>query len=354
MATITKRRNADRSSSYLAQVRVRPFKPVAKAFPSRDEAEAWAKELETSLRTDKDGGAVRRDLSAFTVKQLAEEYLADEAATSLKSFRSTQDRLAWWVNTYGGERVRSLGVLKLREARDRLKPGRAPATVNRYVAAMRSCWNWGIAAGLVPADKAWPKRLMLTEPEGRTRYLTDAELVALLDAAKAHSPAIYAAIVVSLATGIRRGELLRLKWTDIDLEAPARLRVLEAKNRTPRAVHLPATAVDALKALRREAIVGTRAVFLDGEGAPLTTHTLETPWRDVRAAAKLKDFRWHDLRHSCASYLAQNGASLLEIGRVLGHKSQQVTLRYSHLVEGAPVTGHDKLDKKLRDPGQPT
>ena len=54
------------------------------------------------------------------------------------------------------------------------------------------------------------------------------------------------------------------------------------------------------------------------------------------------------LRHTCASYLAQNGANLLEIGSVLGHKSPSVTQRYAHLIEGAPVTGHTKLDDKLR------
>ena len=72
------------------------------------------------------------------------------------------------------------------------------------------------------------------------------------------------------------------------------------------------------------------------------------PWKAVRSAAGLKDFRWHDLRHSCASYLAQNGSGLLEIGNVLGHKSPSVTARYSPLVEGAPLPAHAGLDKKLR------
>jgi site-specific recombinase XerD len=68
----------------------------------------------------------------------------------------------------------------------------------------------------------------------------------------------------------------------------------------------------------------------------------------VRAAAKPQDFKWHDLRHSCASFLAQNGANLLEIGSELGHKSVTATLRYAHLVDANPVTGHAGLEAKLK------
>jgi site-specific recombinase XerD len=69
----------------------------------------------------------------------------------------------------------------------------------------------------------------------------------------------------------------------------------------------------------------------------------------VRAAAGLVDFRWHDLRHSCASFLAQNGASLVEIGSVLGHSSPSVTAKYAHMVAGRPITGADKLAAKLQE-----
>ena len=65
--------------------------------------------------------------------------------------------------------------------RSKLQPGRAPATVNRHLSAMRACWNWARSAGLIPQDRLWPSRLMLTEPKGRTRYLTDDELAACIE-----------------------------------------------------------------------------------------------------------------------------------------------------------------------------
>lgn len=348
MATILRKPNANRTVSYVAQVRVRPFKPIAKSFATKSEAERWAEETEASLRENRKAGAQRPDLPNLTLAGLNKEYLKDDAVTSLRSAKSTEDRLAWWTLHYGTELVRDLDPLALRAARDKLRPGRAPATVNRYIAAQRAAWNWGRNAGLVPRNAPWPTRLMLREPKGRTRYLSDDELAALLKAARATGPVIHAAIIVAVSTGVRRGELLRLRWADVTLEAPASLRILETKNGTSRAVHLPSVAVAALKELKRGKVIG-RPVFLNADGEALRPAQLDSLWAKVRKAASLRDFKFHDLRHSCASFLAQNGATLLEIGSVLGHKSPSVTQRYSHLIAGQAVTGHSALDKKVRE-----
>jgi integrase len=347
---VYERKNADRSKSYVAQVRVPPFKPVAKSFERKGEAETWARETASALNSQRERGADRSDLSVLTVKNLIDDFRADEKVKQRKYFADLELLLAWWSNQYGTERVADLGVLKLRAARDKLKrhggKERAPATINRYLSAMRACWNWGRNAGLVPQDRGWPSQLLLSEPRGRSRYLSDDELNAMLKACESDQ-AMHAAIIVSLATGVRQGELLRLKWSDVDFDRQ-RVRVLESKNGEARAVHLPAVAVQALKALKRGNVVGQRHVFIAARGKPLTRNSLSGKWKPLRKAAGLANFRWHDLRHSCASFLAQKGATLLEIGSVLGHKSPSVTLRYSHLVQGAPVTGHAALDEKLR------
>ncbi|MGH8260110.1 MAG: tyrosine-type recombinase/integrase, partial [Steroidobacteraceae bacterium] len=183
-------------------------------------------------------------------------------------------------------------------------------------------------------------------------YLTDDELAALLKAAAEHSPTMHAAILISLGCGIRQGELRRLKWADVDLEKQ-RLRVLLSKNNESRSVYMPAATVEALRVLKRAPVVG-QTVIADEEGQTVPKDWLEYRWRLIREAAGLKDrdFHWHDMRHSCASFLAQQGANLLEIGSVLGHRSPSVTMRYAHLVESAPVTGHVKLDEKLRSGDQ--
>ena len=185
--------------------------------------------------------------------------------------------------------------------------------------------------------------------KGRTRDLSDEELARVLADASARSPTMHAAILVSLGCGIRQSELRRLKWADVDLDKK-RLRVLVTKNDESRTIYMPQPVVDALRLLKRAPVVGQH-VIANEEGQPVEKEWLEYRWRLIREAAGLVDFHWHDLRHSCASFLAQNGSTLLEIGSVLGHKSPSVTMRYSHLVQGAPVTGATKLDEKLRGPG---
>jgi integrase len=282
----------------------------------------------------------------LTLGDLVDHFREDPENKRLRYFDSLELLLAWWVNGYGTVRLLEVNVLMLRSARERLGHGRKPATVNRYLSAMRSAWNWGRSAGLIPQDHPWPQRLMLTEDNERQRYLELDELNGLMDAARKHSRVMHAAVVTSVGCGLRQGELLRLTWADVDLKKQ-QLRILRTKNDEPRSVWAPQSVCDALKTLKRGKVVGTAHVFLTERGEPLDKGTLRHRWLQVRDVAGLADFRWHDLRHSCASFLAQQGASLLEIGSVLGHRSSSVTRRYAHLVEGAPVTGQDKLDSVL-------
>jgi integrase len=348
MASYQRYRNEDGTTSVVAQVRIKPFKPIAKSFPTKPAAKDWADAKERELKAQRKHGADRADLPSLTVRTLIKEFLADGETKALAYFSDLERLCAWWVNEFGTNKVADVGVLKLRAARDTLvADGLANSTVNRYLSAFRSCWNWARASGLLPQERGWPSRLLLTEPRGRARYLTDDELSKVLDAAKDHSAVMHAAVLVSLATGVRQGELLRMTWSDVDLDRK-RVQILETKNDQPRAVHLPAVAVEALKALKKLPVVSTTSVFVSDNGKALKKAHLDKRWRGIRTTAGLKNFRWHDLRHSCASFLAQKGATLLEIGSVLGHKSPSVTMRYSHLVAGAPVTGSAALDDKLR------
>jgi integrase len=114
-----------------------------------------------------------------------------------------------------------------------------------------------------------------------------------------------------------------------------------------RSVYIPAIVVTCLRQLRRAPVIG-QTIICDENGQPTNKSWLSYQWKPVRAAARLQDFRWHDLRHSCASFLAQHGANLLEIGSVLGHRSPAATLRYAHLVDAKPVTGHAGLEANLK------
>jgi integrase len=354
MATYFKRKNGDRTISIVTNVRVKGFKPTSKSFRTLGDAKAWAEPLEKQLKDQAKRGGARADISTLNLGALIAEYLEDPNTRALKSIDDLHDRLDWWSAEaqLATTKVIEFGVVQLRAARAKLaasgrKGKRAPGTVNRHLSALRSCWNWGRAAGLIAMERAWPTKLLLKEPQGRMVFLSTDELAALLKAAES-DPVVRAAILVSIATGIRQGELLlKLRWKDVDLDKGT-ITLHDTKNKSSRRVHVPKSAVDALTALRQAAVVSPVYVFITAKGEPLKKSWLRTRWVKIRAAAGLNDFHWHDLRHSNASFLAQNGATLLEIGSVLGHKSPATTKRYAHLVEGKAVKGHAELDALLR------
>ena len=176
MAAIKVTKNADGSKVYGAQVRLKGFDPVYKSFPNRADCVAWRDKLTLELKKQRTQGSVRPDLPSLTVAALNAAYLADPGTVNDHAERyvaGLRRALAWWSLHYGSTKVMELGPLQLREARDKLLGGtvrgggkRAPATVVRRLAAQRSAWRWGQAAGLVPRDHAWSPRLM---PKGSPR-----------------------------------------------------------------------------------------------------------------------------------------------------------------------------------------
>lgn len=169
------------------------------------------------------------------------------------------------------------------------------------------------------------------EHSGIVRYLSDGEREALLTACKASSdPNIHCAIVLALATGARAGNLQMLTWDDVDLERWT-LRFVQTKNREPRYVPVVGPAQAILRAHFDRDPTGKGWGF---KGSRYDVPAdLDKPWRIVRAAAGLvgdKRCRFHDLRHTTASYLTMNGASLAEVAEALGHRTLVMAKRYSH------------------------
>lgn len=368
--------NGDGSTSFLAQVFVAPFDRVSKKFnelkhggkkAARIAAEEWWQRTDEELREQlKSSKKPRAELSTITLGEIILLYLADPKTKRLRTYDDTHRLLCWWKDYYGATRAGECDSIIWFEGRDRLyygrklmtdnqtagevvEPVRAEGTVNRYLSAMRGCWSWARIAHYIKDHQRWPEKgLMLDEPKSRTRFLSDDERKSLLAVARDFSPAMLAAIKVSLGCGIRQGELLRLDWADVDF-AGETLSIHITKNDQPRKVHLPQEAADALRTLRRgvvRAIGGP--VFIMDDGTRIKKSTLESRWNVVRERAGLVDFKWHDLRHSCASILAQEGSNLTQIGEVLGHKSPAVTKKYVHFVQGAPLPAHARLNEKLR------
>ena len=182
------------------------------------------------------------------------------------------------------------------------------------------------------APKGWvnPCRSVEKRSEAgtaKTRFLDDAERVRLLAACKASTwPKLYLLVLLALTTGARKGELLGLRWEDIDLQQGL-AHIGRSKNGDPKALPLVAAVAEELQRLK----AAPGALVFASLKVPTKAMSIEGLWRQALKDAHIRGFRFHDLRHSCASFLAKSGATLLEIADLLGHRQISMTKRYSHL-----------------------
>ncbi len=276
-----------------------------------------------------EGKAVRdrcldvRPLKEARFGEFAEEFLK-YARTQMRAWTRYQTSIGNLTPFFGNQFMTAIDA----ESIERYKQARVanvePSTVNRDLQCLRRMFNLAIVWRYVSES---PLRFVkfYREKSGRIRYLTRDEFGKLLEACP---EALKPAVTVAVHTGMRQGELLALRWPDVDLENGF-ASVNDPKNGTPRKVPLNKTVRELLGRLRREA--RSEKVFCDGEGQPYASRTLQWQFHRAVKDAKIENFRFHDLRHTCASWLAMAGVPILTIKEVLGHKDIRMTLRYSHL-----------------------
>jgi integrase len=221
-----------------------------------------------------------------------------------------------------------------------------PGAANRVLAlaskmfGLAELWKWR-------PEGSNPCRGVRKHAEGkRERFLSTDELKALataLNAAKAtESPYVIAAIRLLVLTGARLGEVLQLRWEQIDFERGV-ARLPDSKTGAKN-IYLAAPAAQLLADLpRRE----RNPFVICGEKPRKPLVNIQRPWRRIRKAAGLNDVRLHDLRHSFASVAAVGGASLPLIGGLLGHASPATTARYTHLADDPLRSLNDRVAGRI-------
>jgi len=215
---------------------------------------------------------------------------------------------------------------------------RCGATLNRYLVALGALFAWARRSRLLPRGFESPTKYIEKHKEsrGRVRYLSDDERDRLLVACRESPwPRLYLLVLMALTTGARRGELLGLRWKDIDLErGEARIGVdanTETKNGDARClILLPQVATELDLFAPKDAHKSDALVFRS-RLRPSQPYATSEAFRDAMTLAGIKNFRFHDCRHTAASYMAQQGASLLEIADTLGHRQLRMVQRYAHL-----------------------
>ncbi len=213
----------------------------------------------------------------------------------------------------------------------------SPASVNRELTLLRAVLRmardrWGVEVRM----PAW-KAQRLKEPAPRERYLTPAEAQRVLEHA---SPHIRPGIELSLLAGIRLSNCIGLDWSEVDLQE--RRLALRVKGDKPHFVPLcePAFVLLANLGPRNEG-----PVFLY-HGRPIKSWS--KAWTNSLRRAGIKDFRWHDLRHTAASWMVQEGVPLDVVQKVLGHSDISTTMRYAHREDSAVRTAVDAAAAHMR------
>ncbi|MHC4197784.1 MAG: tyrosine-type recombinase/integrase, partial [Planctomycetota bacterium] len=218
----------------------------------------------------------------------------------------------------------------------------SPATVNRLLATLKHMFTKALEWEMVGEEalKGVRKVKLLKEPPGRLRFLSKEECRALVEACSPHLKPI---VTTALNTGMRRGEILGLKWERVDLKHGFILLDV-TKNGERREIPINFTLREVFESIPHGP--ESEFVFVDRYGRPYKSVNNSFPTACRRAG--ISDFRFHDLRHTAASHLIMAGVDLATVKELLGHKTLTMTLRYAHLAPGHKVKAMDVLAKELR------
>ena len=340
MATYTKLP----SGNIRAQVRHAGHRPISRTFTKKSNAIAWARSMEgdaDKIDEAPDAEAKKRTLGT-AIDAFLLEYVGKDTAIV--------GNLGWWKDRFGDQPLVSFTDARVAEAlrvcaaepirrghgRGKSKgktvqvPGqkKAGATVNRYHANLSTVLQWA------KEEMHWIARnnarglRRRKESKGRVRWLNADERTAILAACDASKwPDLGLLVRLALTTGARLGELLWLRWEDVDLKAGT-ATLDDSKNSDPRILPIIASVKKLLEAKVRPIRGG---LIFAAPKKPEQPFAFRDYWNAAKAQAKLENFRFHDNRHDVGTTLAKGSVNAFEIAAMLGHRSLQTTKKYVHI-----------------------
>lgn len=330
MATIEKRTADTGETSYRVKVRLKGYPAQSATFQRLTDAKKWASATESAIREGRHFKTAEAKKHTFD-DLLARYYKEILPGYNEKEQQERKFKLDWWGNRLGPLALSDINAAKINEVKADLTA--APATVNKYLMNLSHAFNIALIQWewleINPVIKVKSPKL----PRGRVRFLDDAERERFLTACRESSNGwLYPCVILALSTGMRQGELMGLKWPDVNLK-DGFIILHETKNGDRRRVPLAGHALELLRDHAKVRRLDTDLLF-PGKTCKSKPIDLRKPFKTALKTAEITDFHWHDLRHCTASYLAMNGASLAEIAEILGHKTLQMVKRYAHLSDG--------------------
>lgn len=305
-------------------------KRVRKDFDLKKDAEAYLGKVMAAKKEGRyhDIFDIKQE-TQVTFNELADRYV--EIYGNQKSFYAKNYILKMTRDHFGERRLSQIKYLDLEIYRNNRKATttiagkpRADASVNREMALLSHMLNKAVEWGILessPFKKG--RRLMFKENNQRLRFLSETEVEALLTACQPHLKPI---VEVALLTGMRKGELLSLKWEEI---RNGFIYLTETKSGKARQIPINDRLSEVFREVRRGNQLKSPYVFCDSQGRRF--HNVKRAFSTTCKRAGIEDFRFHDLRHTFASHLVMRGVGLKAVQELLGHADLKMTMRYAHL-----------------------
>lgn len=227
---------------------------------------------------------------------------------------------------------------------ERLQKGNKPATINRFIALIKHMFTKAADWEMVEEGilKKVRKVKLLEENNRRLRYLSKEECQCLLRECAPHLKPI---VLTAMNTGMRKEEILSLKWDNVDVKHGFIL-LDKTKNGERREIPINGTLRETLGGIVRR--LDSPYVFHEPNTGK-RYGTIKTAFNAACRRAGIKDFRFHDLRHTFGSHLVMAGVDLTTAKELLGHKTLAMTLRYAHLAPAHKVQAVDILDNAINE-----
>lgn len=318
MATIRKR-----NGKFQVQIRIKGLQSITRTFRTKSEALTWSrvtevdryngheKQIQSTGNTETVGSLLER----YYVEFLSKRYWYNRECSILRRFQRSD------LYNIKIDELKEGDVARYRD--QRLKSVK-PATVVRELSIGSHC--------LTVAQSEWGIRLSanvfktVRKPKvrnSRERRISQEEWDRIIETdGRRGTKAMIHIIELAVETAMRKGELLRAKWTDVNF-TQSTLHIPKTKNEYPRTIPLTPKAIRILHALKGH----------DGQEKIISVNynTLASWWADLRVKAKIKDLRWHDLRHEGISRHFEHGLSVPEVAMISGHRDYQMLRRYTHI-----------------------
>ena len=260
------------------------------------------------------------------IDRFEDEYLIHKSRSSQINI---SQQLIFWKKKFGTKRLSEMetkeGSLEILKARDSLKSSnRGNSTLNRYLAALSTVFGCAVK-DLMWMDKNPCSRLRKKpEPKGRIRFLSKEEKTRLLSNCDQD---LHDAIMISLLTGGRKNEIWSLRFDQINWNKNF-ITFIETKGDKPRSI--PLGSIREILT-RRTKNIQLKSAWVFPAKSLVKPTTFEKSWKTALRKSKIKDFTWHDLRHTFASYAVMNGVPLKTLSELMGHEDVKMTIKYAHL-----------------------